>query len=215
MKKHSLSKKKSNKIVPAIVSVFLLAVIIILILIFTTNPFTKNQDVQMGETEDKEDSELEVKEESPSKETPNIENHAGNDIDSEPSGIEEGKIDEQVVIENEDEVKSENKAETDDNGYIIGQTLPSEPTFINGILIANKKYPLPKNYNPGESVEARAAYEEMANAASEIGFELTAFSTYRSFEYQRPCTLDMLIEMVKIKQIAIVLDLAILNTKQG
>ncbi len=51
-------------------------------------------------------------------------------------------------------------------------------------MIANKKYPLPKDYNPGEDVEARVAFGEMAAAARKAGYELTAFSTFRSFDYQ-------------------------------
>ncbi|MGD7045143.1 M15 family metallopeptidase [Jeotgalibacillus proteolyticus] len=59
-----------------------------------------------------------------------------------------------------------------------------EPTYIQGVLIANKQYPLPVDYAPGESEEAKAAYNELQAAAAEAGFELIAFSTYRSYEYQ-------------------------------
>lgn len=72
----------------------------------------------------------------------------------------------------------------DAGGYIEGQELPTEPTYIKGVLIASKKYPLPKDYDPGESPEARAAFNKMAAEAKLSGFNLTAFSTYRSFEYQ-------------------------------
>ncbi|WP_060205841.1 M15 family metallopeptidase [Sporosarcina koreensis] len=70
------------------------------------------------------------------------------------------------------------------SGYIEGQELPDKPTIINGILIANKIYPLPSTYAPGESKEARASFDEMAAEAKLSGFNLTAFSTYRSYEYQ-------------------------------
>ncbi|MGN7386458.1 M15 family metallopeptidase [Sporosarcina sp. SAFN-015] len=70
------------------------------------------------------------------------------------------------------------------SGYVDGQKLPAEPTVIDGILIANKKHPLPSTYAPGESKEARAAFDEMAAEAKLSGINLTAFSTYRSFEYQ-------------------------------
>jgi len=79
---------------------------------------------------------------------------------------------------------AENKT-VDNNGYIEGQQLPSKPTYIKGVLIANKKYPLPKDFAPGESKEARAAFEKMAQDARKHGFELVAFSTYRSYEYQQ------------------------------
>lgn len=69
-------------------------------------------------------------------------------------------------------------------GYVGNETLPEEPTYVEGILIASKKYPLPSTYAPGESKEARAAFEEMAAEAKLSGYDLVAFSTYRSFDYQ-------------------------------
>lgn len=54
----------------------------------------------------------------------------------------------------------------------------------NGIVIASKKYPLPASHAPGESSTARAAFNKMAAAAKNEGIELTAFSTYRSYDYQ-------------------------------
>ena len=68
--------------------------------------------------------------------------------------------------------------------YIEGQKLPDKPMYINGILLVNKQYPLPKNYAPGENKIARANFTEMAKAAKKSGVNLTAFSTYRSFDYQ-------------------------------
>lgn len=62
---------------------------------------------------------------------------------------------------------------------------PSKPTYIQGVLIASKKYPLPTNYAPGESSKARSAFNQMAAAAKKEGFNLTAFSTYRSYVYQK------------------------------
>lgn len=72
----------------------------------------------------------------------------------------------------------------DNGGYIEGQVLPKEPKFVKGILLANKKYPLPTTYAPGEDKKARAAFEKMAAEAKLEDFNLNAFSTYRSFEYQ-------------------------------
>jgi D-alanyl-D-alanine carboxypeptidase len=70
------------------------------------------------------------------------------------------------------------------NGYDPDQVLPTNPSFIQGILVANKRYPLPSTYAPEESKEAREAFNKMAAAAKLDGFELVAFSTYRSFERQ-------------------------------
>ncbi|QCR33989.1 M15 family metallopeptidase [Lysinibacillus sp. SGAir0095] len=82
------------------------------------------------------------------------------------------------------EEQGESEQQITNNGYIEGQPLPTEPTFVEGVLIANKKYPLPSTFAPGESEEARNAFEQMATDARIAGFELVAFSSYRSFEYQ-------------------------------
>ncbi len=80
--------------------------------------------------------------------------------------------------------KAEEPAQPFDGGYVEGQKLPTEPTYVKGILIANKKHPLPEKFAPGENKEAREAFEELAAEAKLSGFNLTAFSTFRSFEYQ-------------------------------
>jgi len=95
------------------------------------------------------------------------------EIEEEPS-VEEPKID----------VAVDPSIRVDAGGYIEGQELPSEPTIIKGILVANKKYPLPSTFALGEDREARTAFNELAAKAALSGFNLTAFSTYRSFDYQ-------------------------------
>ena len=68
--------------------------------------------------------------------------------------------------------------------YIPNQKYPTTPTIIEGFVIANKHYPLPTDYNKGEDPKAREAFNQMAAAAKLDGFELVAFSTFRSFERQ-------------------------------
>ncbi|MFC7366122.1 MULTISPECIES: M15 family metallopeptidase [Bhargavaea] len=69
--------------------------------------------------------------------------------------------------------------------YVEGRELPAEPTYIGGILLANKKYPLPAGFAPGENPEAREAFEEMSAEALLEGFDLDAFSTFRTYERQQ------------------------------
>ena len=105
------------------------------------------------------------------------------DGNSEPEIIDENN----EAEEPNDDVPEEETPEVpnkDNRKYIEGQELPKEPTYIKDILIANKQYPLPSTYSPGESKEARAAFNEMAAAAKLDGFELDAFSTYRSYDRQ-------------------------------
>lgn len=60
----------------------------------------------------------------------------------------------------------------------------TEPTYIQGILIANKTYGLPADYAPGVNAEASAAFASMADAAAKAGLNLYISSGYRSYDYQ-------------------------------
>ena len=57
-------------------------------------------------------------------------------------------------------------------------------TYINGILIVNKKYGLPKDYNPGVNKEANEALKRMQADASAIGLDLKLVSGFRSYNTQ-------------------------------
>jgi len=96
---------------------------------------------------------------------------------------EPDEVEEKPEIEPSTDVEKPN-LNLDAGGYIPDQLLPVEATYIDGILIASKKYPLPSTFALGEDKEARAAFNEMAAEAALSGFKLTAFSTYRSFDYQ-------------------------------
>lgn len=73
----------------------------------------------------------------------------------------------------------------DEGGYAVVKGEVSEPTYIDGVLVANKKYPLPKTYNPGEDPEAKKPMDQMVLAAKDAGFSIVAFSSFRSYEYQQ------------------------------
>ncbi len=57
--------------------------------------------------------------------------------------------------------------------------------YINGVLIANKTYALPEDYNPnGLHPDAKAAFEQMKEAAAAEGISLKIVSGYRSYSLQ-------------------------------
>ncbi|MDM5335383.1 M15 family metallopeptidase [Ureibacillus composti] len=123
-----------------------------------------------------------------------LNNSSGSQIPNQESKENEGNNDlepkEQSDVDSSNSENSPQKGDqtpevVDDNGYIVGQPEATEPTYVDGVLIANKKYPLPKTFQPGEDVDARAAFELMAGDARKAGFEIVAFSTYRSYEYQQ------------------------------
>ncbi len=57
-------------------------------------------------------------------------------------------------------------------------------TYIDGILIANKSYSLPADYNPGIDANANTALNEMINAAKNDGITLKMVSGFRSYSTQ-------------------------------
>jgi len=57
-------------------------------------------------------------------------------------------------------------------------------TYVDGILIVNKTYPLPKDYAPGISTAAQAAFDDMTAAAFNDGLYLYVNSGFRSYDEQ-------------------------------
>ena len=57
-------------------------------------------------------------------------------------------------------------------------------TYINGILIVNKKYSLPSNYNPGVDQTASNALKELQQGASNAGYSMPLLSGFRSYSRQ-------------------------------
>lgn len=57
--------------------------------------------------------------------------------------------------------------------------------LVNSIPIANKTYPLPKDYDPGLSYEARSAFISLQNDAAAQGLNIYPISAYRSYSYQQ------------------------------
>ncbi len=57
-------------------------------------------------------------------------------------------------------------------------------TYVNDILIVNKKYGLPKNYDPGVNDEAFKALKLMQADAKTLNLELGLASGYRSYQTQ-------------------------------
>lgn len=57
-------------------------------------------------------------------------------------------------------------------------------TYIDGILIANKTYSLPPDYNPGVDPDAQAAFDKMQSAAAAEGLNIYISSGFRSYDYQ-------------------------------
>lgn len=103
------------------------------------------------------------------------------------------KDDTKIVHQNNTKIDGENatndgtestEEKRDSGGYIIGKKIPKKEHYVDGILLANKVYPMPSDFAPGESKEARAAFDELNKEAAKSNFTFDAFSTYRSYDRQ-------------------------------
>ena len=83
-------------------------------------------------------------------------------------------------------IKDKNKktnTKTSSKGYKIEEI--SGITYVNGILVANKTYGLPKSYNPGGILkDFTDNFEVMRRDALKEGIELKVVSGFRSYDIQ-------------------------------
>lgn len=81
-------------------------------------------------------------------------------------------------------VTSVDNADVSATVSVTVQAIP-ECTYIDGILVVNKTYPLPSSYAPGWDTEASGPLWEMIAAAKEEGIKLWMTSGYRSYYDQQ------------------------------
>ena len=58
-----------------------------------------------------------------------------------------------------------------------------EPYYVKGILLVNKRHPLPPSYGDLDP-QAAKALEQLQSAASDVGYSIPTLSANRSYEYQ-------------------------------
>lgn len=81
------------------------------------------------------------------------------------------------------DVSSDQIVGTTSKGYSIEKK--NGIYYIDGILIANKSYPLPSTYNPGGLLsDFQNAFSNMQQAASKDGISLSVISGFRSYARQ-------------------------------
>lgn len=79
--------------------------------------------------------------------------------------------------------KSENVTFTTSKGF-SGITKDGV-TYIDGYLVANKTYALPKNYGNGLTATTQSAFNTMSSAAKKEGLTIYIASGFRSYSYQK------------------------------
>ncbi|MBE6563232.1 MAG: D-alanyl-D-alanine carboxypeptidase [Ruminococcaceae bacterium] len=88
-----------------------------------------------------------------------------------------------VVVKAPEPAPSEPSDNTDNSDEVKEET-PVGLTYIGGILIANKTYALPADYNPGVDGTAYAALMQMFEAAKAEGVGYWIASGFRSYDRQ-------------------------------
>lgn len=116
-----------------------------------------------------------------------LKNHDLSDFTSDEEAAVEANIAKmQAVLDNKETDKLETTinelAASIDLHYMTDNDVAI--TYKKGLIIANKNNCMPSSYAPGESAQARAAFEQMAADAANEGLYLNAFSTYRSYSGQ-------------------------------
>ncbi len=60
-------------------------------------------------------------------------------------------------------------------------------TYVDGILVANKSYSLPRDYDPGLLPVTEEAFEKLSADAAKEGLNIQNSSDYRTYDFQEEC----------------------------
>lgn len=64
-------------------------------------------------------------------------------------------------------------------------------TYVDGILVANKSYSLPRDYDPGLLSVTEEAFAQLSADAAQEGLNIYNSSDYRSYDFQEECYISM------------------------
>lgn len=78
----------------------------------------------------------------------------------------------QTTQKDDKKPSTKENTKSDDNTGKTPETV-TQPTIINGIILANKKHPLPANYNPGENPTARQKVNKLIADAQALGLNVS------------------------------------------
>lgn len=87
-----------------------------------------------------------------------------------------------VRVQYEKETSSPNKSAENEEGQSV---VSSDPYYVQGIMVVNKKHGLPANYAPQENAEAGAKIRQLIADMQRQGYAISSsYSGYRSYTYQ-------------------------------
>ena len=90
--------------------------------------------------------------------------------------------DKEEIIQNSEENNISKKQIDVQEGNLSKNSI--EKNYINGILLVNKEYNLPSDYNPGTNQEALQAFNNMKSEAIQSNISLWIVSGFRSYQTQ-------------------------------
>ena len=94
------------------------------------------------------------------------------------------KDDKKSSTTKENNTSNNNKENTPSTNGKTPETV-NQPTIINGIILANKKHPLPASYNPGENPTARQKVNKLISDAQALGLNVSnQVSGFRAYGTQ-------------------------------
>ena len=70
-------------------------------------------------------------------------------------------------------------------------TVENGCTYVDGILVANKSYSLPREYDPGLLPVTKEAFEKLSADAAKEGLNIVIGSDYRTYDFQEECYISM------------------------
>lgn len=105
---------------------------------------------------------------------------SGEKVDSNNSTVSNSS---QNTLHSNEEINENDKNK--ENNQIKTPETVKEPTYVKGVMIINKKNPLPKTYNKGEDTDARSAVNKLIADMQYKGMNVSSkTSGFRSYEYQ-------------------------------
>lgn len=108
-------------------------------------------------------------------------------IKSEPRNDSSVVQTETVPQKSNEKPKAHNESKALKNKTEKGYTIEHRDgmTFVDGLLVVNKTYSLPSDYNPGVTAVANNVFEKMQSAAYDDGINLFINSGFRSYREQK------------------------------
>ncbi|MDD6095029.1 MAG: D-alanyl-D-alanine carboxypeptidase family protein [Clostridia bacterium] len=101
------------------------------------------------------------------------------------TGVSEGTCTVTVTSADNNSVKATVKVTVKANNSTNTGGTVEGATYIKGMLVVNKTYALPSDYNPGVDPTAQSALNQMISAAKSEGISLWIASGFRSYDRQK------------------------------